>query len=162
MKQEESGKIKFMSELIKNIKADLKTAMRNKEQESMTVLRLLLTAFQHKEISMRESGKAELTNEAAIEVLSAEVKKRKDSLSAFSEGDREDLASKERNALKILEKYLPEQMSDEELEKIVKQIIEELNATGPNDFGRVMGKIMPKVKGKTDGSKVSKILKDLL
>ncbi len=143
---------------IKNqITDDLKRAMKVKDELSLSVLRMLSSAIKNKEIVLREKN-AELKSEGIIDVVKSEIKKRKDSVSAYEAGGRSDLAEKEKNEIKILEKYLPEQLSDEEIEKTVKEIV----ASGNTDFGKVMGQAMGKLKGKADGSKVGEIVKKVL
>jgi len=147
-----------MSKLLEQINQDLKTAMKSKDAFSLSVLRMLIAAARNKEITLRENGKAELTDEQIAEVVASEIKKHRDSVEAFVQGHRPELAEKESAEIKVLEKYLPAQLSDEELEKIVKEII----AAGATDFGRVMGQTMAKAKGKADGKKVGEIVKKLL
>ena len=90
------------------------------------------------------------------------MKQRTDSIKEFQEAGREDLTKKLEDEIKILQAYMPEQLSDEELAEIVKTTISEVNATSKKDFGKVMGQVMPKVKGKTDGSKVQKLVQEYL
>ena len=123
-----------MAKLIEQINSDLKEAMKAKNAEEMSVLRMLIAAARNKEITLRDKGVAELTDEQALEVVASEVKKRRDSVEAYTAGDRQDLVDKENSEIKILEKYLPEQMTDEELEKIIEQVI----TAGVADFCRVI------------------------
>ncbi len=145
-----------LKEVIHN---DLKEAMRKKDAEVVSALRMLLSAIKTKEISLREGEEISLNDEQIIEVTRSEIKKRNDSVVAYEEGGRQDLADKERNEIKILEKYLPPSLSDEEIEKIVR---EEVEASGERDFGRVMGKVMAKLKGKAEGGKISEMVKKVL
>jgi hypothetical protein len=147
-----------MSKLLEQINQDLKQAMLKKEVEILSTLRMLIAAIRNKEITLRKDGEAELSDEQVLEVISSEVKKRRDSIEAYISGGRQELADKENSEIKILEKYLPEQMSDEELEKVVKEVI----ATGADNFGKVMGQVMSRVKGKADGGKVGEMVKKLL
>lgn len=147
-----------MAKLLEQINQELKQAMKDKEAELLSVLRMLISAIRNKEISLRDKGAVELSDEQIIEVVASEVKKRKDSIEAYLQGERQDLADKESAEIKILEKYLPEQLGDEELEKIIKEII----AGGATDFGKVMGQAMAKVKGKADGNRVGALVKKLL
>jgi len=142
------------------LKADLVAAMRAKEAEKLSVLRMLATAIQTKEIALRKGEDVVLSDEQVLEVIAAEVKKRKDSVAAYEAGGRPELAEKEKEEIKILEIYLPAQMSDEELEQIVKAAAAEAGA-GAN-FGAVMGKVMGKVKGRADGNRVSAAVKKLM
>ncbi len=151
-----------MQNLKEQINNDLKEAMRSREAETVSVLRMLLSAVKDREISMRKGEDVILTDEQILEVLSSEAKKRKDSISAYEQGGRADLAEKEKSEIKILEKYLPEQISDEELESIVKEIVETNGSASVRDFGKIMGAVMPRVKGKADGNKVSEAVKKAL
>jgi len=147
-----------MSKLLEQININLKEAMLAKKAEIVSVLRMLIAAIRNKEITLRKDGAAELSDEQVLEVISSEVKKRRDSIEAYIQGGRQELADKESSEIKILEKYLPEQMSDEELEKVVKEVI----AAGDENFGKVMGQVMARVKGKADGGKVGEMVKKLL
>jgi len=147
-----------MSKLLEQINQDLKQAMLKKEVEILSTLRMLISAIRNKEITLRKDGEAELSDEQVLEVIASEVKKRRDSIEAYISGGRQELADKENSEIKILEKYLPEQMSDEELEKVVKEVI----AAGDENFGKVMGQVMVRVKGKADGGKVGEMVKKLL
>ncbi|MEI6596753.1 MAG: GatB/YqeY domain-containing protein [bacterium] len=147
-----------MVKLLEQINQDLKQAMLAKDALSLSVLRMLIAALHNKEITLRKDGQAELSDEQVLEVISSEVKKRRDSVEAYISGGRQELADKESSEIKILEKYLPEQMSDEDLEKVVAEIM----ASGATDFGKIMGQTMARVKGKTDGGKVGEIVKKLL
>jgi len=159
-----------------NIREDLKETVKNREELKSSVLRLLLAAIFNKEKEKRyklSKGKPELNeieleeesqlnDEEIIDVISSEAKKRKESIGEFEKGKRMDLAEKEKKELEILEKYLPEQLSEEEIKKLVKEAIEKIGAKEIKDMGKVMAELMPKVKGKADGSLVSRIVKDLL
>ncbi len=159
-----------------NIRENLKEAVKNREELKSSVLRLLLAAIFNKEKEKRYklskekpelSGeeleeKSQLNDEEVIEVISSEVKKRKESILEFEKGKREDLVEKEKKELDILQKYLPEQLSEEELQKLAKEAIEKVGAKELKDMGKIMAELMPQVKGKADGSLVSKIVKDLL
>jgi uncharacterized protein len=140
---------------------DLKQAMKEKKELELSTLRLLVAALKNKKIALGGGANAEeLTDEQCIEVVGSEVKKRKDSVAAYFQGNRQDLVDKENSEIKILEKYMPAQMSDEEIEKIIKEIVDAEGET-PN-FGKVMGQAMGKLKGKADGGKVTEIVKQLL
>jgi len=103
-----------------------------------------------------------LTDEEIIEVISSEIKKRKEAILGFEKGERKELAEKEKSEMEVLEKYLPEQLSEEEIKRLVKETIEEVGAEDIKDMGKVMAVLIPKVKGKADGSMVSRIVKGLL
>ncbi len=160
--------------LKEKIKQDLKEAMQQKEAEKMSVLRLLSSAIFNKEKEKRaklskeeeDSEKldqlSQLSDEEILEVVSSEAKKRRDSIEQYRKGGRDDLAEEEEKELEILAEYLPAQMSEDEIRGIVKKEIEELGASGPQEAGRVMGEVMPKVKGKADGSLVNKLVQEEL
>src|SRR4030042_211693 len=105
---------------------------------------------------------SQLTEEEMLEVVSGEAKKRRESIVEFEKGGRNELALKEKSELEVLQKYLPEQMSEEDLKKLVVKAVEKVGAKSPQDMGRVMQELMPQVKGKADGNLVSKIVKELL
>lgn len=149
----------FMPSLKEVINNDLKEAMRGKDAEVLSTLRLLLSAIKMKEIALRKGEEVSLNDEQVIEVIRSEIKKRNDSVLAYEQGDRQDLANKEKNEIKILEKYLPPSLSDEEIEKIIR---EEIGALEEKDFGKAMGKVMPRLKGKAEGGKISEIVKKVL
>ncbi len=148
--------------LLTRIKDDLKKAMQAKNKELAEVLRMLISALRNKEISLRKGDNVELSDEQIIEVVASEIKKRKDSIEAYSKAERVDLVKKEEEEIKILEKYLPKQLSEEEIEKIIKEVISSLGEVSPKDFGRIMGMIMPKLKGKADGAKVQEIVRKII
>lgn len=146
--------------LNEKILGDLKTAMIARDAFAVSVLRMLIAAIKNKKI---EAGREHELAEAEIAaVVQAEIKKRQDSITAYAAGNRQDLADKESAEIEILKKYQPEQMSEEEVKKIIAATLAGLGDIGPGDFGRVMGAIMPQVKGKADGNLVNKIVKELL
>ncbi len=159
--------------LKERIQADIKKAMPEKDQLKVSVLRMLMAAVFNKEKEKRarlskneEIEKldelSKLTDEEIIEVISSESKKRQDSIEQYEKGNRQDLADQEKKELEILMKYLPEQMAEEEIRKLVKEKVEELGASGSKDIGKVMGALMPQLKGKADGTAVNKIVQEEL
>jgi len=142
------------------INNDLKQAMRDKDSFKLGVLRMLLSALKNKKIDLGQD--AELTDDVVISIIKTEIKKRKDSMSSYIEGNRTDLADNEKKEIEVLEKYMPEQMSEEEIEKIVKEVIAQVGANGPSDFGKVMGASVSKMNGQADGNTVSMIVKKML
>ncbi len=148
--------------LLTKIKDDLKKAMQAKDERLVGVLRMLISALRNKEISLRKGDNIELSDEQIVEVVASEIKKRKDSIEAYNKAGREDLAKNEEEEIKILEKYLPEQLSEEEIEKIIKEAVASIGEVSPKDFGRIMGMVMPKLKGKADGAKVQEIVKKII
>ena len=144
------------------IKDNLTQALRDKNKVVVSVLRMLISAIKNKEISLRKAGEAKLNDEQIIGVIKAEVKKRKDSIEAYEQGNRPDLVDKEKEELLILEKYLPEQMSDKDIEDIVNKIVNFTEDVSAKNFGNIMKQVMVETKGKADGKKVSEIVKNVL
>lgn len=142
--------------------ADLKEAMKNKDKERLRVLRSLKSKMLEREINERKGGEAELSDEQAIEVLMKAAKQRKESIEQFEEGGRDDLASSEQEELEVIESYLPEMLSEEEVRDIAREKIEELGAEDMSDMGQVMGVLMQELKGKAEGSVVSQVVKEEL
>jgi uncharacterized protein YqeY len=144
------------------IMADLKKAMKAKEQDRLRVLRSLKSKLLEREISERKGGEGQLSDEQAIEVLMKAAKQRKESIEQFEKGDRADLAESEKKELEIIESYLPEMLSEEEVRDVAREKIEELGAEDMSDMGQVMGVMMQELKGKAEGSLVSKVVKEEL
>ena len=141
---------------------DLKAAMKAKESDKKRVLRSLKAKILEKEISERKEGQSTLSEEQIVDVLMKAAKQRKESIDQFKEGGRDDLVEKEEMELALIEKYLPEMMSEDEIRAAVKDQIEEMNATSMADMGKVMGALMGKLKGKAEGALISKIVKEEL
>lgn len=142
------------------IHADLLAAMKAKEETKTGALRLLKAAIMKFEVS--GDKKKDATDEEVLQIIGREVKQRKDSIEAYRKGGRDDLAVHEEAELKILQAYLPAQMSEEELKKVVSQVISQTGAGSKADFGKVMGAVMGQVKGKADGQMVSKVVREML
>jgi uncharacterized protein len=138
---------------------DMKQAMKNKEKDRLTTIRMVKASLQNEAIKF---GKQELSEEEELTVLSREVKQRKDSLQEFEKAGRQDLVEKIQTELKHVEVYMPQQLSEEEVTEIVKEAIAETGAASKADMGRVMAVLMPKVKGKADGSLVNKLVQQHL
>ncbi|MFD0827498.1 GatB/YqeY domain-containing protein [Neobacillus sp. M.A.Huq-85] len=145
--------------LLERLNNDMKQAMKNKEKDKLSVIRMVKASLQNEAIKI---GSSELSEEQELTVLSREVKQRKDSLHEFDKAGREDLVDKLRTELSIVELYMPKQLSDEEVSDIVKETIAETGATSKADMGKVMAAIMPKVKGKADGSLINKLVQQHL
>lgn len=145
--------------LKEKINADLLVAMKAKENSRLDALRMLKTAVMKFEVA--GDKKIEATDENVLQIIGKEVKQRKDSIDAYRKGGREDLAAKEEAEMKILQTYLPAQMSEEELKSLISQTISQTNATA-KDFGKVMGAVMAQVKGKADGQTVTRLVKEIL
>ena len=146
------------SSLKRRINQDAKEALKSKDTLTLSVLRMLKSEIRYKEI---ERG-SELSDDDVISVLSTAIKKRKDSIQQFEKGGRDDLASKEKEELAVVIKYMPEQVSEEELSQIISQAISEEGATGASDLGKVMKLVMPKVRGRADGKKVNQMVSSQL
>ncbi|EKD64231.1 MAG: GatB/Yqey family protein [uncultured bacterium] len=146
--------------LKEKITADLKEAMLAHDEIRVSTLRMLKAAVMKFEVSGTE--KKEATDDDVMSMIKKEVKSRKDSYDQFMAGNREDLAKKEQAEMKILEVYMPEQMSEEQVREIAIQVIAQVGATSMADIGKVMGALMGKVKGKADGGLVNKVVKELL
>ncbi|MBA2873528.1 GatB/YqeY domain-containing protein [Thermaerobacillus caldiproteolyticus] len=145
--------------LLERLNDDMKQAMKNKEKEKLSVIRMLKAALQNEAIKL---GKSQLSEDEELTVLSRELKQRKDSLQEFENAGRSDLVEKTKAEIQIVELYMPKQLTEEELTQIVKETIAEVGATSKADMGKVMGAIMPKVKGKADGSLVNKLVQQHL
>ena len=149
-----------MSEtLVGRVEADLKEAIRNRDDARMRTLRGLKAALQSKEL---EKGRGSLSEDDAAAVLQKQAKQRRESVAQFESAGRDDLVEKEKEELAVLETYLPKQLSDTELEQIIKQAVDKTGAASPADMGKVMGAVMPGVKGKADGNRVRQITARLL
>jgi uncharacterized protein YqeY len=146
--------------LKQDLKDELKKSMLAKDELKTSVLRMILSSLSYLEI---QKGKDyEANDEDVLSVIQKEVKQRNDSIEQFKSAGRNELASKEEKELEFLKKYLPEQMSEDEIKKLVTEAISQTNASSIQDMGKVMGALMPKVKGKADGNIVSKIVRDEL
>ena len=162
--------------LKEKIKQDLKNALKEARETELSVLRMVFSAITNKEKEKRYKKikekpdlkeeelekESQLTDEEVLEVISFEAKKRKEAVSLFEKGGRRDLAEKEKKETEILEKYLPEPLSEEEIKKLAKEAVEKTGAGEMKDMGKVIAELMPKVKGKAEGSLVSKIIRELL
>ncbi|MCT2537605.1 GatB/YqeY domain-containing protein [Aquibacillus koreensis] len=145
--------------LVERLNQDMKQAMRNKEKDKLSVIRMVKASLQNDAIKL---GKDELTEEEELTVLSRELKQRKDSLQEFKEAGRDDLVEKLIDEIKVLQVYMPEQLSEEELKSIVLETIKEVDATSKKEMGKVMSALMPKVKGKADGGQVNQLVQQFL
>lgn len=151
---------------------DFKEFFKSKDADRLSVLKMVQAEIRNAEIvkrgKMSKAGEqnideaSQLNDEEIIEVISREAKKRKDSIIAYEKGGRQDLADKEKKEAEILSAYLPEQMGEEELKKIVEETVKEIGISDMKDLGKLMSAIMPKVKGRADGGMVSRIVKEIL
>ncbi|WP_047981455.1 GatB/YqeY domain-containing protein [Ornithinibacillus contaminans] len=145
--------------LLTQLNNDMKQAMKNKDKEKLSVIRMVKASLQNESIKL---GKSELSEDEDLSILSRELKQRKDSLQEFKSAGRDDLVEKLEMEIKIIQEYMPEQLSDEELSAIVQETIQETGASSKKDMGKVMSAIMPKVKGKADGSTINKLVQEFL
>ncbi|EKD49246.1 MAG: hypothetical protein ACD_63C00210G0004 [uncultured bacterium] len=144
--------------LKEKIESDFKKALKEKDGKTLDVLRMVKASMRNKEIE----NKVDIDEKGVLQVISKEVKQRNDSISQFEKGGRNDLVSKEKKEVEVLQKYLPKQLSKEEIAEIVDKTILDTKASGFKDIGRVMGKVMSKVKGRADGTLVQNIVKEKL
>lgn len=143
------------------LQEELKQAMKDQDELRKSVLRMLLSAITYYEINKGGAG-YEATDEDVLVVIDKQVKQRKDSIEQFEKAGRQELADKEKAEMAMLQKYLPEQMSEDEIRHIVQETLASLSTVTIADMGKVMGAIMPKVKGKADGNLVGKIVREEL
>ena len=137
------------------IEEAVKVSMKNRDKEITSTLRMAISELKKEEIDKR----IDLEDEQVIQILQRMIKQRKDSYSQFSDAGRNELAEKEENEINILSDFLPEQLSEEELNSIVKEVIKETAASGPQDMGKVMGSLKQRIQGNADMGLVSKIVK---
>ncbi len=135
---------------------DIKEAMKSQNKERLAVLRMVKGAIQLEEISKKQ----ELNDNDIIAVVSKQIKTRRESITEFVKGNRNDLVEKTKSEISILEEYMPEQLSEEEIIKTIDEVINEVNPQAPSDMGKVMGIVTPKLKGRADMSLVSKMVKE--
>lgn len=147
--------------LKQQLQDELKKSMLARDELRTSTLRMILSALNYFEIQKGGAG-YEATNEEILDVISKEAKKRKESIDIYQKANRPELAKKETKELEILQAYLPQQLGENEIRILVKEIITQTGASSMSDIGKVMGGLMPKVKGKADGSLVNKIVKEEL
>lgn len=145
-------------DLKNRIGEDMKTAMREKDSVRLESIRMLRAAIQRREVDDRIS----LDDDDVVAVVQKQIKQCQDSITQFQQGNREDLADKERAQVEVLQSYMPEQMDPEEIGRLVIEIIEQTGATGMKDMGKVMALLKPKLQGKADIGKVSQQVKSKL
>lgn len=143
------------------IQEDLKQAMLAKAEEKLSTIRMLKSALQYFEIQKGGAGYS-ATDEDVIDVVGREIKKRRESIEMFEKGNRQELADKEKRELETLQTYLPEQLSEDEVRKLVDEAIAATGASSMQDMGKVMGMLAPQTKGKAEGSLVSSIVREKL
>lgn len=144
--------------LLQGLTEDMKTAMRAREATRLETIRLLISAVKNQGIEARR----DLTPEEEIDLLSTQAKRRRESIEAFSAGGREEMADRERAELVVIESYLPAQLTEAEVSTIIAEVIAAVGATSKKDKGRVMGQLMPKLKGKFPGPAINALVEAAL
>ena len=144
--------------LVEKINEDMKLAMKSQEKERLNVIRMLKSAIQLSKIELKH----ELTDEEVVDVVSKQIKMRKDSIAEFAKAGRNDLAEQNQREVEILNTYMPEQLSLEEVNQIIDEVFAIVNPTSPKQMGLIMKEVNPKVRGKFDMGEVSKLIKDKL
>jgi uncharacterized protein YqeY len=144
--------------LLEILNSDMKQAMKDKEKGKLSVIRMVKSSLQNEQINLGR----ELTDDEMLTVLTREMKQRKDSLQEFNKASRQDLAEGVQEEIIILTKYMPSQLSEEEVRQLIIETISQVGASSKADMGKVMGALMPKVKGKADGALVNKLVLELL
>lgn len=137
---------------------DIKSAMKSQDKVALSVVRMLKSDIQLAELNK----KSELNDDEIVAIVSKQIKMRKDSIKEFEKGNRNDLIEQSKQEIEILEKYLPEQLTEEEVVGIINDVFGKVNPTSQSDMGKIMGVLTPLVKGKTDMGIVSKIVKEKL
>ncbi|MCL0311651.1 GatB/YqeY domain-containing protein [Apilactobacillus sp. TMW 2.2459] len=141
-----------------SLMTDLKNAMKAHDKVKLTVVRMLKASLMNEKIKLGH----DLSDEEEITVVSREAKQHKESIDEFKEAGRDDLVEQQEAELSILKDYLPKQLSEDEINQVVSEAIEQVGASNMSDFGKVMGAVMPKVKGKADGNLVNQAVKSQL
>jgi uncharacterized protein YqeY len=136
----------------------MKAAMKGGDRVVLSTLRLLLSALHNEEIKQRR----ELSNDEILKTIASLCKQRRESIEFFRKGGRTDLLEQEEAELAVLRRFLPESLSEDEVRALIRSSIEEVGAKGPQDLGRVMKQLMPKVAGRSDGKRVSELAKEIL
>ncbi|MBO8164109.1 MAG: GatB/YqeY domain-containing protein [Brevibacillus sp.] len=144
--------------LLERLNQDMKQAMKDKAAVKLSVIRMIKAAVKNEEIQKGDS----LSDDDVLTILTRELKQRRDSLQEFEKAGREDLASKTREEIDVLTSYLPEQLSEADIRQLVRETIAAVGAASKKEMGKVMGAIMPKVKGRADGTLVQQIVADEL
>ncbi len=144
--------------LQERLQEDLRNAMRQKDELRRTILRMVRAAIQNEEIALQK----QLDDAGVLKILATQVRQHQESITEFQRGKRLDLVEKEEAELAIIRQYMPHQLSQEEISQIARDTIAKVGAIGPSDVGKVMGQLMPQLRGRADGSQVSQIVAQLL
>ncbi|RUM58836.1 MAG: GatB/YqeY domain-containing protein [Persephonella sp.] len=147
-----------MSALLNKLQTEMKSALKSKDTDRLSVVRMLISEIKKEQIDK----KRELSDSEVLAVIQRYAKQRRDAIEQYKKANRQDLVEKEQKELNIVLEFLPKQLTEEEIIKIVNETIEEVGATSIKDMGKVMKSVMEKVKGRADGSLVSKIVKEKL
>lgn len=146
-------------DLYERVNSEMKDAMRNKDSVRLSIVRMIMAAVKNAEIAKKVK---KLEDADVIQVIQKMIKEHKESITQFEKGNRMDLVNKEKAELDILQKYVPSQMSEEELISVIRAVIQEIGITSKADTGKAMKAIMEKVKGKADGKLVNQLVMSLL
>ncbi|WP_100488637.1 GatB/YqeY domain-containing protein [Sporolactobacillus pectinivorans] len=144
--------------LVDRLNSDMKQAMKARDKVRLSVIRMIKTALQNESIKKMK----ELSEDEVLAVLSRELKQRKDSLQEFENAGRQDLVEEVSNEIAIVQTYMPEQLSEEDIKSIIDETISEVGAGSKADIGKIMKVIMPKLKGRADGSLVNRLVRSKL
>jgi uncharacterized protein len=141
------------------ITEEIKTAMKAKDKTRLETVRSIKKVLLEKEVSVRPQGQTELNETQELEVLAQLAKQRRDSIEQYRQAGRTDLADQEAQELAIIEEYLPQQLSDEEVSQVIDEVISRTGASSARDMGKVMGPVMQQLKGRADGQKIQAMVK---
>ncbi|MEF3304632.1 GatB/YqeY domain-containing protein [Paenibacillus sp. GYB003] len=144
--------------LSERLNEDMKQAMKNQDKFKLSVIRMIRSAIKNVEIDQKKT----LGDEEVLDILNREIKQRKDSLHEFEKAGRDDLAEAVKKEIEVIAVYMPQQLTEEEIQAIVQQTIQETGASSKADMGKLMGALMPKVKGRADGKLVNQLVQKLL
>jgi uncharacterized protein YqeY len=144
--------------MIERLTSDMINAMKAQDKETLSVIRMIKGAIQLEEINKKKK----LEDDDVIAIISKQIKMRKESIEEFKKGNRNDLITQAESEIAILNKYLPEQISDEKLNNIIDEVIAKVEAKSANDMGKIMKELVPLIKGKADMGKVNSLIKEKL
>ena len=148
--------------LREDLQKTLKESMLNKDTATVSAVRLIIAGMKEKDVEARGKGQAQASDAELLSMMQGMIKRRNDSIKMYVEGHRQDLADKELSEIKVIEKFLPKQMSDAEIETVLKSIISATGAASMRDMGKVMGELKAKYAGQLDMAKASSMIKTLL
>ncbi len=144
--------------LKEKLQSDLHQAMRSRDRVRVSVLRMLRSAIGYEEIDK----KREMDDPAVLDIVSRQVRQRRESIQMYKDANRQELVDKETQELEILQEYMPAQLTEDELTALARDVIKQVGATAPSDKGRVMGRLMPQIRGKAQGGDVNRVVTALL